>query len=261
MRKLLNEHKWKAIISSLIILIPMVIGFLLWSKLPNSMTIHWGADGNADSMGPKLFVVVGLPLILLALHWVGLLITCADPGNKNQTRTGIGLIFWIVPICSLLIHGALFSSALGHEFSLMLVPAGMGIVLVVLGNYLPKVKRNYTLGIKVPWAVRDKENWNATHRFGGKVWMIGGLVLLLSLFLPEKAVFPVILAVTLVLVVIPILYSYLYYKMHLKMDTYTGWDTPVSPPRKSSPRAALSSPFWSLFWWACFCSRAILNTG
>ncbi len=232
MFKTIKEHKWKAIISSLIPLIPMAVGFLLWDQLPNSMTIHWGADGIADGMGPKLFAVVGLPLIMLILHWVCILITCADPGNKNQTRKATGLIFWILPLCSLFILGIVYSSALGHDFSVTFVPASLGVLFLIFGNYMPKIKQNHTLGIKVTWTVHDEANWNATHRFAGRVWMIGGLVLLLSIFLPAEAFFTVMIVVILVVAVAPFLYSYLFYRNQLKEGTYTGYPSPKFKSQK-----------------------------
>ncbi len=238
MFKTIKAHKWKAIISTLILLVPMAVGFLLWNKLPNNMTIHWGADGIADGMGSKIFAVAGLPLILLALHWVCILVTCADPGNKNQTRKATGLIFWILPLCSLLIHGALFSAALGHDLSLTFEPALLGVLFLIFGNYMPKIKRNRTLGIKVTWTVRDEANWNATHRFAGKIWMIGGLVLLLSMFLPEKIFFTIMLIVILVIAAAPFLYSYLFYKKQVKEGSYTGYP---SPQFKSQKKITLAS--------------------
>ena len=72
---MLKKNTFKIILSSLIILLPVVYGILMWNDLPDMMTTHWGADGNADGVGGKVFAVFGLPAILLALHFVCLLFT------------------------------------------------------------------------------------------------------------------------------------------------------------------------------------------
>lgn len=89
-------------------------------------------------------------------------------------------------------------------------------MFIFIGNYLPKVKQNRTLGIKISWALNNEENWNKTHRFGGKVWVVGGLILLLSIFLPLKAMVSVVVCVIAALAIIPIVYSYSIYKQHQK---------------------------------------------
>ena len=91
----------------------------------------------------------------------------------------------------------------------MLVSVFMGLVFVAVGNYLPKCRLNYTIGIKIPWTLNSEENWNKTHRLAGFVWVIGGvLIAVLSIFSTLWLIFPVILVMTL----IPMIYSYLLYR-------------------------------------------------
>ncbi len=217
----IKEHKAKAILSSLIILLPCLVGLILWNSLPESMLIHWGADGSGDGFSSKAFAVFVMPLIILALHWLCLLFTAADPGNKGRNRKAMGMVFWILPILSLCVSGIIYGAALGKEIGAeFLTPAVIGIMFIVFGNYFPKISRNSTIGIKVPWTMRSDENWNMTHRFGGKVWVIGGFVLLAAMLLPEKLFVIIIVADMLVMAVMPVAYSYLYYRKQLKGGSY-----------------------------------------
>ena len=95
------------------------------------------------------------------------------------------MIFWILPVVSLFTNGIMYRTAFGKEFDLaVFVPALLGVMFIFIGNYLPKVKQNRTLGIKISWTLNNEENWNKTHRFGGKVWVVGGLIMLFSVFPP-----------------------------------------------------------------------------
>ncbi len=217
MKEFIRENKWKAIISSVTILLPMLVGILLWNRLPEQMASHWGFDGIADGLSTRAFIVFGLPLLNLALHWFCLAVTAADAGNKDQSKKAMGLLFWIVPVISWISNGFVYSFALGREFdSNLMLPLFMALLFIVFGNYMPKVKQNMTFGIKVHWALYDEENWNMTHRFGGKLWVIGGIVLLFAALLPTEAFVTVMVLDLLAMAVAPIVYSYLYYRKQCK---------------------------------------------
>ena len=208
-----REHKKKLIISSIVILLPIVFGLLLWDQLPDMMATHWGVDNRPDGWSSKTFAVFGMPLILLAMQWLCLWITKFDKSQKNQSPKAIAMIFWLVPMISLFISAIMYGIALGNTVNITtFLFVMLGLMFVGIGNYLPKTKQNRHLGIKVIWALRSEENWNATHRFGGKVWVIGGLVIALGAFFPMNyailALFPAILLLTLA----PAVYSYLYYR-------------------------------------------------
>ncbi len=214
---MLKKNSFKIILSSLIILLPVFYGILMWNDLPDMMTTHWGADGNADGIGGKAFVIFGLPAILLALHLVCLLFTLLDKKQKEQNQKALGIVFWILPVISLLSNGIIYRAAFGSELDLaLLVPGLLGIMMIVIGNYLPKVSQNRTLGIKISWTLNNEENWNKTHRLAGKIWVICGLIMLLSIFLPLAAMLWVTGCALVVMVVIPMIYSYSIYKRHQK---------------------------------------------
>jgi len=206
-----TNRKKQLIISSILILLPILAGLILWNRLPDTIATHWGPDGAADGWSSKTFAVMGLPLFLLAVHWFGLWLTSSDKHNANQTAKAIQLMLWICPVISILGSSALYCSALGIHLNMVTLPAAlMGILFIVIGNYLPKCKHNYTIGIKLPWTLASEENWNATHRFAGKVWVIGGVGFFLLMLIPEEKTFVFTLIIMAILVLIPTVYSYLY---------------------------------------------------
>ena len=224
---MIKNNKWELIISSIIILLPILVGLILWNSLPEILTTHWGADGNADGWSSKAFAVFVPPFFILITHWICVLITAADPKNKNQNKNAISIVFWICPIISMFVNGFVYGTAFGIEFSMeLLIPSLLGVMFIVLGNYLPKLKQNYTLGIKVPWTLANEENWNKTHRLGGKLWVIGGLILISSIFFPENIMVTTLVVVIAVLAIVPIVYSYRLYRKQVNNGEYIAVNQP-----------------------------------
>jgi len=212
---MIKNHKWKAIISSIVILLPILFGLAFWSKLPNNMVSHWGGDGVADGTAPKTFMVFGMPLILLALHWLCLVVTSLDKKSKGHSDKIVTLIYCLMPAASLVIHAIIYGVALEKEWDLgVLVPVLIGVMFLFIGNYLPKTTRNRTMGIKLRWTMGNDENWQKTHRLGGQLWFWGGLVILASALFSLQVAFPVMAVVIIASVTIPTVYSYNLYRKH-----------------------------------------------
>ena len=209
---MLKNYKWKLLISSILILIPMVLGLIFWDQLPAQFPTHFGTDGNPDAWGGKLFVVL-LPLILLVLHWLCVVVTIKDPKNKGQTKAAIGMTMWIIPMLSFVISAIMYAVAFDIDLNVSIIlHLFLGVLFIVIGNYLPKCKQNHTLGIKLVWTLSSEENWNATHRFGGKVWVVCGFLALAAALLPLEISLIIAFAVILLAVLLPTLYSWRYYK-------------------------------------------------
>jgi len=210
---MIRENKKKLILTSIVILLPILIGLILWNKLPDQVPTHWNSAGEVDGWSSKVFAVFGLPIVLFAVHWMCILVTSVDPKKQNIEGKVLWIVFWICPIISLLVGMLSYGAALGVEFKVdKIMLAIMGIMFIVIGNYLPKCKQSYTVGIKLPWTLNDEENWNRTHRMGGKLWVISGIILLLSMLLPTSAMAIVVLAVVGVSVLVPTVYSYLLFR-------------------------------------------------
>ena len=207
---MIKKNLPKLIITSLIILIPIVIGLILWDKLPDQVPMHWNAQGEVDGYGTKFQAVFLMPLILVAFQWVCVLGTSLDPKKQNINDKIFTLVLWIIPVISLLCNSMVFATALGHKVSVeIIMPLFMGAFFVVIGNYLPKCKQSYTVGIKLPWTLDNEENWNKTHRLAGFLWVIGGVIIMATAFLGAFWLFFVVL---IPMVIIPFVYSYLLYK-------------------------------------------------
>lgn len=202
------------IITSVIILLPIVAGLILWNKFPDEIPIHFNAQGVADGFGGKGLAVFGMPFFMLAVHWVCIFVTALDPKSKNITEKSIHLVLWITPAISIFVSGIIYSFALGYELNINTVfPVFFGLFFIIIGNYMPKCKQNYSIGVKVPWALESEENWNYTHRLAGKTWVIGGLLIIALSFLKTVWIF---MAITIIMVLIPVIGSYLFHKKENK---------------------------------------------
>ena len=210
---MIRKRKKQLILASLATLLPIAYGLLLWDHLPPQMATHYGLDGQADGWSSRGFAVWFIPLCMLLTLWLCVLITAKDPKNKDQNPKPMTMVIWIIPAITNLCSGLMYALSLGVDVSVFAVmQAAMGLMFVVIGNYLPKCRPNHTIGIRVPWTLSDEENWEASHRFGGRVWFIGGMILMLTAWLPAEAGGALMFAVILLLAFIPIGYSYWFYR-------------------------------------------------
>lgn len=198
------------IITSIIILLPILAGLILWNKLPAELPFHWNAAGEVDGWASKPMAVFGTPFLMLALQWLCVLATSADPKKQNHPRKVLYLVFWLVPALTILLSIVTYATALGGSVRIeMILPAFLGLLFIVIGNYLPKCQQNYTIGIKIPWTLASEENWNRTHRLTGFVWVVCGVLMMLAGFL---GLFQFFFIAVLPMVFIPLVYSYILHR-------------------------------------------------
>lgn len=218
MREYIKKNKWLMLVTSVIIVLPILAGALLWDKLPEQVPYHWGINGEVDGWASKPVAVFVLPLVMLAVQWLCVLATGLDPKAKNvATGKMMGIVLWIIPVLNLFLHVMVYLAAFGRKVDMAaIMPLFMGVLFVVIGNYLPKCKQSYTMGIKLPWTLSDEENWNKTHRLAGKLWVAGGLLTMCCALLTGAASFIVMMGILLAMCAIPTVYSYRYYKKHTK---------------------------------------------
>ena len=198
------------IITSIVILLPMVAGLVLWNRLPEQVPFHWNAAGEVDGWASRPVAVFVPSAMMLALQWLCMVVTSADPKKQNHPEKVKVLVLWLIPVITVFISALMYVSALGGSVRVeTLMPILLGLVFVAIGNYMPKCKQNYTIGIKIPWTLASEENWNRTHRFAGWVWVGGGVVMLLSGFL---GIFWLTLVPAIIMVAVPLIYSYILHK-------------------------------------------------
>ena len=207
----IKKYKKTLILTTILTLLPMVIGFILWNKLPDQVATHFGSNGEPDGWSSKAFAVVGLPFLLTAVHLGCFLITFADPKKQRIDPKLFKLILWLCPMISWFGCGSTYAYALNMELNTTnIAMVLLGVLFIVIGNYLPKARQNYTVGIKLPWTLDDEENWNRTHRLAGKLWMVCGfLFVIVSFFGLGTSWIAMLLAAIMILV--PTGYSFLYY--------------------------------------------------
>ena len=141
----------------------------------------------------------------------------SDPKRANVNNKLLHFVFWICPVVSIFVGTFLYTYALGFEINMSKgIMCGLGILFIIIGNYLPKCKQNYTVGIKIAWRFNDEENWNRTHRMAGFLWVICGIIFALNAFVMIEWLNVVVLVV---MTLVPFLYSYILYAKKNKEKT------------------------------------------
>lgn len=238
---MIKKYKWQLIISSIIILLPIVVGVLIWNYLPEQIAAHWSGAGTPDGWTGRSFTIFGIPIILFVVHWICVLFTARDPKNKDQSSKIFNMVLWLLPITSLLVCGFTYAIALGNDVNIgMMVRILLGLMFLILGNYMPKCKQNHTIGVKVTWALRNEENWNKTHRFTGRLWVFGGLLLLATIFVSMEKLQYVFLPMIFIMAFAPMIYSYVYYRKQLKAGTVTKEETVMAPSEKKTTKISMA---------------------
>lgn len=210
--KLDRKMKRTLILTTLVCLLPLIAGAILYPQLPQQMATHWDANGEPNGWSSRAVAVFGLPALLLGLNFFLPFVLSTDPKRKNMSPVLFQLSLWIVPVISVLSFAATVGVAMGTAIRVeRLAFALVGVLFIVIGNYLPKTKQSYTMGIKLPWTLNSEENWNRTHRLAGFLWVAAGILFLLLnlLQLLNTWALPGILIPA---VLVPTVYSYLLYR-------------------------------------------------
>ena len=209
-----SKNKKTLILTSIVILLPILIGILLWNKLPDSMATHFNFDNEADGYREKWFTVIIVPFILLAVHLIMAMIIAADPRKKNISSKVYGINIWILPSLSLVLTAVIYVYNLGIHFNISLfLGIFLGITYIIIGNYLPKTRQNYTIGCLLPWTYANEENWNKTNRLAGVINIIIGILVIINAAMGMFDIFYSLLMAVIIGYLIPLGYSYF---LHVK---------------------------------------------
>lgn len=200
----------KEILPLALIIFCFAIGLYLYPKLPEQVPSHWNAQGEVDAWSSKDFAVSFFPLLTLGIYLLMTFIPLIDPLKKNYLKFSVPY-FWFrtlfVLFFSLLYLYTLWAG-LGAEMNIsyFIVPV-VSILFILIGLFLPKVKKNYFVGIRTPWTIHSEKVWDMTHRFSGKIFVIAGIISLAGLFFPDYS-FTIFIIAVLSAAVISIVYSY-----------------------------------------------------
>ena len=208
----MKHEKKRLILTTVICLLPIMAGLVLYSRLPERVPTHFDFSGTPDGWSSRPFAVFGLPCLLEALNVFLYACLNRDPKRANMSGALKTVSQWSLPVLSVLCYGLTLTAALGYPSRIeIVVPLLTGILLLVIGNYLPKTKQSYTMGIRLPWTLQSEENWNRTHRLSGFLWVAAGAAFILLSLLRLWNIW-LLGALLLALIFVPIGYSYFLHK-------------------------------------------------
>lgn len=207
-------------IADYIIIIILLLSFgitgYFYPKMPQIIPVHFGVSGQPDNWGPKsmLFVFGGINIALALLMPF---VRKIDPKRQNYDRFEkvwdffrVFIVFFMAVVQMLLIATAFDRQRVNTGGVIMSM---MGIMFMFIGNYMPKIKHNYSFGIKTPWTLRDSRVWDKTHRMAGPLWAAVGILTIICSFTSfwradaTKALV-VFLVVMIIVALLPMIYSY-----------------------------------------------------
>ena len=197
------------------VLIPFIYLAFLWNTLPEEVPTHWNSRGEIDRWGDKYSLIGLLFLLPVFTYFLMLIIPKIDPKKRIDLMGGkyYQLKFILVLLMSTLAVVILHITKNQSTSSPNLIYALIGIIILIMGNYFKVIQPNYFLGIRTPWTLENKEVWKSTHTFASKLWVIGGLVIVLGGLILENDSFSVaFITLIIALAIIPMVYSYIKFK-------------------------------------------------
>ncbi|MDN3641131.1 SdpI family protein [Lutimonas halocynthiae] len=202
-----------------IVFAPFIYLAYLWNKLPDTVPLHWNIEGEIDDYGDKSELIL-IPILLpLLIYIIFTIVPMIDPkgkinkmGNKYFTLKMAMTIFMSV-LAMIIIYSVKNETLYNPNYIVLL----MGVLFVILGNYFKTLRANYFIGIKTPWTLENETVWKETHKLAGKIWFIGGFIVILSsLLLNQKTNFSIFIAITIIISLVPVIYSFFKYKSLVK---------------------------------------------
>ena len=197
-----------------IILISIAIGIYFYPKMPSKMASHWNINGEVDGYMPRFWALFMMPIISIVMFFMFIIIPKIDPLKKNikKFRKYFDAFIVLIIVFLMYIHFLTLAWNLGYKFSMnLMIPPAIGILFYYCGILIEKAKRNWFIGIKTPWTLSSDKVWNKTHKLGGKLFKLAGIISILSIFIPKYSFWFVIIPAILFSIYI-IVYSYVIYQ-------------------------------------------------
>lgn len=194
----------------------LIVSLALYNRFPDQMPIHWGPAGQPDNFGSRAVGALLMPAIASGTYLLMLVLPRIDPRQENIRRFDdtYRLIRSGVVLFLVFTHFLALSATLGEGMTLnsSLMIAGLGLFLVVIGNYLPRTRSNWFLGVRTPWTLSSDRVWRKTHRLAGRLFVLTGILIAAVGFLLPGYVVPVLLVGVIVMAGIPLIHSYCIYR-------------------------------------------------
>ncbi|MAF43551.1 MAG: hypothetical protein CMI54_05210 [Parcubacteria group bacterium] len=204
----------KEILPIALIALAFIVGSFLYPVLPDKMPTHWNIQGEVDAWSTKNFGVFFFPVITLGIYFLMTLIPLIDPLKRNYPKFHTPYFFFrtLFVFFFVAIYFYTLSAALGTKINInyFIFPA-ISILFILIGLFIPKIKKNYFVGIRTPWTLHSEEVWDKTHQFSGKLFVAAGIIALTSLFFPKYS-FIMVIGPILSASFISIIYSYFIFR-------------------------------------------------
>jgi uncharacterized membrane protein len=205
-------RKW---IPLLIVAAAVVASAIVYPRLPETIPTHWNMDGQPDGWSSRAFGAWITPVILLGMWALFRLLPAIDPRGANYAKFG-GAFEAIIDSLMLFLlgmHIVILRAGLGYPVQIeRIVPFGVGVLLIVIGNLLPRCRPNWFVGIRTPWTLSSDRVWEKTHRFGGRVFVAAGFLIVIAALLWVQWVHLVLITVVPLATAAVLIYSYLEWK-------------------------------------------------
>lgn len=206
-----------------LVIVAIILGCYFYSVFPERVPIHWNFKGEVDNYGSRFIGAFIGPIVLAGLYLLFVLIPLIDPRKEKYEQ--FAKIYKLFRLLIMLTMFGVFLiaslNASGNNVRVEVwVPAIIGLMFLIMGNYFGKIKPNWFMGIRTPWTLSSDEVWNKTHRLGGKLFMLFGLLMLLTPLLPFKESFWwTLLLPVLIVALVPMIYSYILFKKNKNNQT------------------------------------------
>ena len=205
-------RKW---IPLLIVGAAFIASAVVYSRLPESMPTHFDMSGQANGWSSRLFGAWLLPLFLLGMWALVRVLPAIDPRGSNYAKFGGAFEGIIVSIMLFMLgmHIVVLRASLGYPVAMQhVLPIGIGVLFIVIGNLLPRARPNWFVGIRTPWTLSSDRVWEKTHRLGGRVFVAGGVIITAAAFASAKWASVVLVTVITLCAATVLIYSYLEWK-------------------------------------------------
>ncbi|MCQ6282757.1 SdpI family protein [Bacillus sp. EB600] len=200
-------------ITLIISFIPLIVNLIAYPHMPDKVPVHWGITGEPNRYGSKMeqIMLSVLPLVLfLLLNFL----PSIDPKKESYKKhtSAFSIINFVIILFLIIMNLMGLFSALGYNMQFQKVlPVLLGILFIVLGNFMTQLRHNYFFGFRTPWTLASEYVWKKTHRFGGYVFVVIGLVPLSSIIIGPMGMYLFLGAMAIGIALI-LIYSYLVFK-------------------------------------------------
>jgi uncharacterized membrane protein len=205
-------RKW---IPLLVVAAAFIASAVVYPRLPETIPTHWNLSGRPDGWSNRVWGAWWLPIFLTVMWGLVQLLPRIDPRGSNYAKFGgaFEAIIVSVMLFMLALHVVMLMAALGYPVQMeRILPIGIGLLLVVIGNLLPRARPNWFVGIRTPWTLSSDRVWEKTHRFGGRVFVASGLLLTIAGLLLVQWAHVVLVTVLALSTISVLVYSYLEWK-------------------------------------------------